>query len=796
MLEFFRKYQWYFFLIVTIVIIISFSFFGTYSTLNDGGFREQVAFTAVDGTQVKRSDLDQLMLFIGTDTEDKILFGGQWGPNFLNDGVIRKDFLETGLAQKLASGYPEAINEELQSKMEKERKYAPYTHPQAPFVGVEAVWNYFAPDIKRNLNNLRSLPSATAPEAVDARVNLYLAQRKLPPQMVRQLLAYQQQQYGWLKPDPDLEHIDLSLFGYHTMDDWFGPRFLRLIGEFIINSSIIAERKGYQVTKDEALADLMYNAESSFKQNLKNPHLGVATSSEYMNEQLNRMSLNQDKAAAIWRKVLLFRRLFHDMGNSVFVDPMTFEKLNTYSKESVEGKLYHLPKELQFNSYDDLQKFEVYLDAISKRPKDGKDLLKMPTQFLSVEEVAKNNPELVQKKYLLDIVSVDKNLLGAKVSVKETWNWETEDKNWETLKTLFPTLATQKGTTREERYAILDRLDDKTRASIDTFARKQIVDSHPEWLEKVLEEGMPQQVSVGLKLKGGSSPIKGVENREALMALLDKAKIGELDPALAKYSADGQNYYRITVVERAPKKEIITFAEGVKDNSLEQLLQSKLEAYYQTIRNNDPQAFQNADKSWKPFEEVKNQVADLYFANLLNAISKDYATAVGADQAPQKLINELAASLRFYAYAREALDKITTDPRAKEKYVLSPGSEEVSKDETKSLADQWKFQETLSNYERGSTEKRIDLTKVFALKPGEWVDVQTPASGNLYFFEVLKKGSNANSKALGKKIEQARTLLSDDAQNVLMEHLLREIKARNAISLDYLSQGTEMGPES
>ncbi len=33
MLAFFRKYQRYFFLVITIVIVISFSFFGTYSTL-------------------------------------------------------------------------------------------------------------------------------------------------------------------------------------------------------------------------------------------------------------------------------------------------------------------------------------------------------------------------------------------------------------------------------------------------------------------------------------------------------------------------------------------------------------------------------------------------------------------------------------------------------------------------------------------------------------------------------------------------------------------------------------------
>jgi hypothetical protein len=52
-----------------------------------------------------RSDVDEMALFLATDSEDKMLYGGVWGLNFLNDGVVRKDFLETGLAQELALAY-------------------------------------------------------------------------------------------------------------------------------------------------------------------------------------------------------------------------------------------------------------------------------------------------------------------------------------------------------------------------------------------------------------------------------------------------------------------------------------------------------------------------------------------------------------------------------------------------------------------------------------------------------------------------------------------------------------------
>jgi len=61
------------------------------------------------------------------------------------------------------------------------------------------------------------------------------------------------------------------LFGYHTAEDWFGPRFVKLVSEFVINSAKIAEQRGYKVSKEETLVDLMRNVETSFQQIRKIP---------------------------------------------------------------------------------------------------------------------------------------------------------------------------------------------------------------------------------------------------------------------------------------------------------------------------------------------------------------------------------------------------------------------------------------------------------------------------------------------------------------------------------------------
>ena len=223
MLDFFRKYQRYFFLVITVVIIISFSFFGADSTLGSNNWREQIAFKAVNGHEVSRMDLDEMAQFLATDNEDKMTFGGAWGPNFLNDGVIRKDFLETGLGEELALAYAQDLQPDIEKRLTKEKKYVLYTHPLAPYLSVSNAWNHFAPEMNANFDALRAAENGMDPRAFKSRVNLYLGEKKIPAPTLRYVLRYQEKQYNWLQPDDKLNQTDLSLFGYHTVEDWLRP---------------------------------------------------------------------------------------------------------------------------------------------------------------------------------------------------------------------------------------------------------------------------------------------------------------------------------------------------------------------------------------------------------------------------------------------------------------------------------------------------------------------------------------------------------------------------------------------
>lgn len=803
MLHFFRKYERYLYAAITFVVVITFSFFGTYNEIAKGSWREETAFQAVDGSTVSKPDLQNMVQFIGTDGEDKLLMGGIWGPNFLNDGVIKENFLRTGLAEVLVQHYQKDLNPELQRKLEREKRYALYTHPQAKFLGVDAVWTYLAPDIKTSFDNLRLSNQATDSESFSSRVQLYLGETKLPPAIVRNVLRYQERQYSWVTPDPNLERIDLSLFGYHTAEDWFGNRFIQLVAQFIINSAKIAEQRGYVVTKSEALADLVRQAETSFQQNRANPHLGLASSRDYLNEQLRRMGMDQGKAVQVWRQVLLFRRLFNDMGNSVFIDPMTIQQMDQFDNELIKGDLYRLPPALRINDWHTLQKFEVYLDAIAKRDSNP---LSLPVSFRTVEQLSTSAPELIQKNYLVEIAEVDKKSLQGTLGIKETWNWEVGDGNWEKLKKQFPELAKQKGETKESRFEILDNLDQKTRSQVDAYARSSMLEADATRIEKALQEAKPKKIVLGLRKKGGNYPIAGLKKPQELIDLLNKAPLKsqenltsqekEADAKLKAYTANGTNYYRIAVLEKAPAEEIMTFEKANQQGVLDDLLNKTLENYYSKIKAEHPGEFQNDDKTWKEFIAVQDKVAELYFAPLLKAISADYEKNKPQDssQLIRNLTPELSAPLRFYAHARNAKYAINQSPeKAKEwaeEAAAAPNSVAPSV-----LRNQWKLVKEGFEVDRDHAPTVISKEKALKMNPNQWSPIQPLPNGDIYFYYVKEKGIREGSEAFEEQLNAAHQLLSADAQQALMRQLLSEMIEKRAITLDYLNRSEEIEPE-
>ena len=793
MLDFFRRYQRYFFIVITVVIIISFSFFGTYSTLGSDVWREQIAFKAVNGHEVTRADLEEMVTFIATDSTDKNLFQGAWGPNFLNDGVLTKDFLETGLAAELVARYQKELLSDLEARSDKEKKYKLYKHPNAPFIGVDSVWGYFSPAMSTYYAQVRNAENPVSPDAFDSRVKLFLEQRKLPASTVRNILHYQERQYSWLESDPNLDHTDLALFGYHTSEDWFGSHFTHLVSQFIMNAAILAEQQGYRVTKAEALADLMRNVQISYQERQSQPNIGVASVQDYMGEQLRRLRMDQSRAVKVWTQVLLFRRYFQDAGYSALADTLAYAKYNQFAFEQLGIDLYQVPQDLRLNSYDKLQKFEIYLGAVAK---PSKDKLSLPSEFLAKAEVSKSYPELVQKKFVLEIAQVNVKNISSRASLKEIWNWEAEEKNGDSLKKEFPELAIKSAQTREERIEVLDSLDTVTRNKVDVYAKNAILKGHPEWIKEALEQAPMQKTFVGLREEGGKLPFIGLdkkEDRQKLAKLLDAAPLNqspEANSPLAAYTADQQNFYRIMVLEKAPESEILTFTEAETDGTLSAVRQRLLEKHYLAIRGKQPLLYQNDKKEWRPFESVQELVADDYFKPVIDALTPIHQSL--ADSAKEtKMTKDRAAALRLYSYTKTAKAAIEKDPPQASKLVREASEE----GKQIPLKDQWKLEKIEKEITRQGREEVVDTYEAFAQPTETWSAIKTPPNGQLAFYFV--KGKSADSTkvaaATAAQTRKAQAVLSAEAQRAFMHTVLDKIQAKQAVSLDYLHKSLDPG---
>ncbi len=789
MLDFFRRHQRYFFFFITIVIIISFSFFGTYSTLGSDHWREQIVFTAVDGSDVTRSDADEMTIFIATDKDDSMLFNGAWGPNFLNDGVIRNDILATGLASELVSFYQKELQADLEKRMEKEKKFRPYTHPSAPFIGIESVWGYFSPAMPEHYNKLRTATNPLTPEAFDDRVKLYLEERTFPAGMARNIIRYQERQYNWITPDRNLDYADLALFGYHSIDDWFGPNFTRLISQFIINAAILAEEQGYQVSRAEAMADLVHNVQAAYQAHEDQSNIGVATPEQYFSEQLRRLNMDQTRAVKIWRQVLLFRRYFQDAGHTAMVDTLAYSGFNKFANEKLAIEIYEVPQDVRLGDFDNLQKFEIYLAAVTK---PAKDKLSLPTEFLAEAEVSKNYPELVQKHYALEVAQANQKNIQARISIKEMWSWEADDKNWDAIKKKFPELALKEAKTPTERADALDNLDKISRSKVDGFAKDTILKEHPEWITQALDEASKQKMNVGLRSEGGAPFFTGLDSKEKrneLMKQLDKAAIDAAPDAkspLNAYTADDKSYYRIVVLERAAKPEVLTFAEANTDGTLNNVHNRILEKHYEAIRGQNLLVYQQENKEWRPFVTVKDKVANDYFKDVIAALKKE-----GKDE---KMTNDKAASIRFQKHIAAIKAQVQKDPSQGDKFVRTTTPAGDQKLAARSpLKDQWLLQKEEKEISRQDEDNLINPSEAFAMKEQSWSELVTPPNGQLAFYQV--KGKTLDDEIVAKETaehaREAQEFLSAEAQRTLMRSVLAKIKDKNAISLAYLQKGEE-----
>ncbi len=555
MLDFFRRYQKGFFLVITAVIICSFTFFGTFSTFSDSEkVADRVVGKAIDGSDMMEQELRAMERFLAFDRDDF------WQPNLFNDGVIRHDLLATKVAEVMVERSLPMFREGLALALQRAKAYVPYEHPEASFLSAKAVWERAAPMINREWSQLRAA-SEPSREVFAHLVNLHQFQSAVSPEWLRRVLLMQEQQYNWIHPDPRLRQEDLSMFGFHTLSDWFGKEFVGVMAQFVHNGAIWAKQKGYEATFDEAKADLRrVFAESVERRGLEKVSY---------REALRIAGVSESEAVSVWRKVLSLRRCFNDLGKSAWVDRLPYEEFVQVAAETARVDVYQWPLTAEIKTAADALAFETYLDAVSVRKKT--DRMALPEEFLPVKQVP---AELVASRYTAKVFAVDKREAALLVPLKELWDFETREKTWKLLAKEFSSLQDLPAKSVEERFASLETLDAKVRGKVDLFARRLVLEEHPEWLQEALNRAKPEEKE--LIFSAGKIEMDHVQDPKRLGTLFEQI-LTTPEQALTALDCfqSGDAVFRFQNIAKVSEPVLKTFVEAKRDGSLDLLVRGR-----------------------------------------------------------------------------------------------------------------------------------------------------------------------------------------------------------------------------
>jgi hypothetical protein len=610
------------------------------------------------------------------------------------------------------------LKEELAFVLQRVKAHKGYEHPEASFLSAQAIWEKLSSKATRESSELKQL-SEPSLKAFAHLANLYQFQRAVSPDWLRYVLRSQEQQHKGIHPDPRLPQVDLSMFGFHSVSDWFGKRWVDLMSEFIHNASIKARLHGYEVTEAEANADLQrIFAESVQKRNLK--QMGYQTA-------LRSIGMDEQETTAVWQKVLLVRRFFNDFGKSAFIDKLAHEEFARVADETVQVDLYRWPLSAEIKNATDALALDTYLEAVSLRKEaDG---VALPTEFLRVDQVAEKTPELVAVRYTAKVSAVDKREAALRAPLKELWDFETLETTWKRLAKEFPVLQKMAASSVEERFQSLEEIDAKVRGKIDLFARRLLIDQHPEWLEEALRSAKAEEKE--LILSAGQIQMPHVQDPKKLGSLFQQI-LTSPESALTELQCfqSGDAVFKFENIAKTSDPAIKTFAEARKDGSLDPLVRRRFDG--------------------------TEAAALTLLAPLKKAIEKK------GEKAPFPVS-------RFTWMANSAKEELKKNPHDA-KWVRTAGEP--------AFFAQFKLEKTPSSISR-TTQEDWMVKEAFSLPTAHWSSVQVPSDGTVSFF-CPKEQTKKEEPAL-ESVRFGHEVLAADVQRLLAEKLLDQMLGANAI---------------
>jgi hypothetical protein len=741
MLAFLRKYQRIFIFIITFVIIVSFSFFGTQLDFGVKKNKDKRISYTILNKPVTLRQVQLLSNFLNAKWDD------QESPNLFNDNVLVNDIIKSKLAKKLIEAYFEKLKPDLEKNFARIKKYKPYSHPKHEFLSAENIWNQFSPKLLQNYDKLKNYNEVNL-DVLNCMTELFVAQDEFPPYLLKSILLNTQKRQSWIKPDPTLLHKNLALFGFKKPSDWFGKQFLDLVAQFIINASHFSSEKGYRASYDEAKMDLYKNFISALK---KRKDFDKEKLDTYFSYQLNNLGMTEKEAIDLWGNILAFRKYFQSLTDSVILDQDIWPFKTT--KADIES--FQLPEYLKFKNFKDSLKLDVYLYAVAK--KDLSNQLTLPDRYLSLAKVKKAFPEFVETKYKIIVKEVSQERLKAKIAMKDVWAWQLKDENWSKIKDKF-TFINIDISTGEARFEKLKSLPQDKQNLLDDYTRDKILESKPDYLLTELNNAQEKELLIGISENRITEEFRGIESPIKLKEFFSKC---DNEKFSEPYSENKRAYYQFKVIEKTSQEEIMTFERAKDINAIDIALEKFLKEKYLSIRNNFGQ-FKDADGNFKAFDSVIDDVGLVVFNEIYDALKANYSSYQGKGQNPLQFFS----AIRLIPY----MEKIYAEKdNAINQYIYEKTGSKLT------LKEQWK----LIKQNKSLHSKEINnsfLTTAFDLDELKFSKLGLVENSPL-FFKLLSKNSEIDQEAIANK----KNILSNELLANLADKIIKQMLEKDVV---------------
>lgn len=712
MLSFFRKYQKFFFIFVTIMTISTFVFFGTYqvSTPNRDA-EDSVLFKRLQGREIHRFYFEKLCRLIGSENVDPSQI------SLLNDGILKRDILDVGAADLIYAQFGKEIEGELTSKWQKEKQFRSYSHPEGRFLSARSIWSMLGSDLGDKLKQFQ-----TNTNSFQKRVDLYLAEREFPPALLTYILRIKEREYQFAS-DPRLQNTSLALFGYKTSEDWFGKRFIEASASLILNGASYAKAKGYVVTRDEVMADLMVRYEEFASQ--KGASNRIPQADELIKNEMMAFGLSQDEFFEMLSDIHLYRRLLDDVGSTIIPDALCFRSFYSYAQEAVDINLYEIQGTYDLRTFEDFKRFECYLAHVATK-RAASTLL--PEKFDAIADIEKRSPEFIRSRMVFDVASTIPQEQQNRVALRDIWAWEQDPINLKKIQAEFPGLVYDAKSPNE----VFNQLSKEEKEHLDQFALREIVKAHPEWNALTLQDKKAEEKTFLVARDGRGLLIDGITDKKELLARLEK------EPILNNYTQDGKHYFRIEIKSKSDAKEVLSYQDALKEGILDEFLEKEKDSvnYLETAKR------------------VVNLASDIGFQF--------------PEGLREKPIEEVAPRLRFVAF----LENYRKQPAFRDpSHVLT--AEEIAHN----IAMPWSPLKRAASLVR-SKPNFVSFEEAKNLSKDEISFVKLNENGIPYFYQIVDK--RQNTEIPKDRLFQAQALLSEEAKRSVIQSLMLDMQKEKA----------------